>query len=111
MTTENHPESAFEMRTSTCHNRKSLELAYMQPRILIGAALAVMSFMSGTAGAADDPSLDPNTMATLQKMGAYLRSLTAFQVDAVTSDEDVLDDGQKITYTGTTKVLARMPDR
>jgi len=50
-------------------------------------------------------------MAALTNMGGYLRSLTVFQVDAVTSAEDVLEDGQKVQFGGVTKLLARMPDR
>ena len=50
-------------------------------------------------------------MAALQSMGAYLRTLKTFQVEAVTTNEDVLEDGQKIQYTGTVNILAQMPDR
>ena len=49
-------------------------------------------------------------MAALQGMGAYLRTLKSFQVEVATTDEDVLDDGQKIQYAGTTSILARMPN-
>jgi hypothetical protein len=44
-------------------------------------------------------------------MGAYLRTLTAFQVDAVTSEEDVLEDGEKVQYSGVATILAHKPDR
>lgn len=67
--------------------------------------------VAGTAQATDTSDLDPAAVARLQKMGAYLRSLNAFQVDAVTTDEDVLDDGQKVQHSGTTMVLARKPNR
>jgi hypothetical protein len=56
------------------------------------------------------PAVDPGAMAALQSMGAYLRSLKTFQVEVATTDEDVLDDGQKIQYSGTTSILARMPN-
>ena len=55
--------------------------------------------------------LEPAAMAALQGMGAYLRTLKTFQVEAATTDEDVLDDGQKIQYAGVTNILAQMPDR
>lgn len=74
--------------------------------------LAVM--LCGGAGVAHSEQaagLDPGTMAALQKMGAYLRSLKAFQVEATTTDEDVLEDGQKVQYSGVATVLAREPDR
>jgi hypothetical protein len=55
--------------------------------------------------------IEPEAMAALTNMGGYLRSLKSFQVEAVTSTEDVLEDGQKVQFAGVTKVLARMPDR
>jgi hypothetical protein len=48
-------------------------------------------------------------MAALQKMGAYLRSLSAFRVQGVTTDEDVLEDGQKIQYSESVDILASTP--
>jgi hypothetical protein len=61
--------------------------------------------------AAESPAIDPGTMSALQKMGAYLRNLSAYQVIASTTDEDVLEDGQKIQYSGKTTLLTRKPDR
>jgi len=55
--------------------------------------------------------IEPEAMSALTKMGGYLRSLKAFQVEAVTSREDVLEDGQKVQFAGVTRVLARIPDR
>jgi hypothetical protein len=55
--------------------------------------------------------IEPEAMSALTKMGEYLRSLTAFQVEAVTSREDVLEDGQKVQFAGVTRMLARTPDR
>jgi hypothetical protein len=55
--------------------------------------------------------VEPEAMAALKHMGAYLRSLKSFQVDAVTSTEQVLEDGQKVQFSGVTNILARMPDR
>jgi hypothetical protein len=57
------------------------------------------------------PQIEPDAMAALQKMGTYLRSLKAFQVNAVTSNEDVLEDGQKVQFTAVTNLLAQMPNR
>jgi hypothetical protein len=62
------------------------------------------------AGPAKATALEPAAMTALQSMGAYLRTLKAFRVEAATTDEDVLDDGQKVQYAGTTSILARIPD-
>ena len=56
------------------------------------------------------PALEPSAMKALTAMGAYLRSLKAFQVLADTTDESVLDDGQKVQYSGTVTIVARMPN-
>jgi len=73
------------------------------------AALAVAG-AAVPALAQQAPAVEPGAMAALQGMGAYLRTLKSFQVDVATTDEDVLDDGQKIQYSGTTSILARMPN-
>ena len=77
---------------------------------LITLAVIVLIFTS-EGHAQQAATIDPEAMAALQKMGAYLRSLTSFQVKAATTDEDVLDDGQRIQYAGEANILARMPDR
>jgi hypothetical protein len=42
------------------------------------------------------PDIEPEAMAALERMGAYLRSLPAFTVRAHSSTDKVLDSGQKI---------------
>ncbi len=72
----------------------------------------VITFGSWASGRAQGTAqVEPEAMAALQKMGAYLRSLKAIQVDAVTSTEEVLEDGQKVQLAGVTTMIARMPDR
>lgn len=63
------------------------------------------------AAEAPAPDIDPEAMKALTSMGAYLRGLKVFQVEAVTTDEDVLADGQKITYGGVANILAQVPNR
>ena len=73
-----------------------------------------MLFIRGVipAHAADkpNPNIDATALAALQKMGSYLRSLSAFRVQADTTDEDVLEDGQKIQYSGSADILASTPN-
>jgi len=84
----------------------------MKPVAMAVAIVLMATFAWAQAPAeAAKPSLDPAAMAALQGMGAYLRTLKVFQVDVATTDEDVLDDGQKLQYDGVTNILARMPDR
>lgn len=74
----------------------------------IAVALATAA-AAQTAAATPKIALEPAAMTALQGMGAYLRTLKAFQVEAATTDEDVLDDGEKIQYSGVATILAHMP--
>lgn len=55
-------------------------------------------------------SVDPDAMEALSKMGAYLRSLKAFQVDSEVTNDDVLDDGEIITGSSTSTLLSVSPN-
>ena len=55
-------------------------------------------------------TIDPDAMEALNKMGAYLRSLKAFQVDSEVTNDDVLEDGQIITDSKTNTLLAAKPN-
>jgi hypothetical protein len=84
---------------------------------LTQAAIAVaMAAMAGTSAAQQPPAapkstVEPAAMAALESMGAYLRTLKSFQVEAATTNEDVLEDGQKTQYAGTVNIVAQMPVR
>jgi hypothetical protein len=73
--------------------------------------LTVVALGVAVPHAQQSPPIEPEAMAALQKMGGYLRTLKAFQVDAVNSTEDVLQDRQKVKFSGVTNLVARMPDR
>ena len=55
-----------------------------------------MAGMATQARAQTAPTIDPDAIAALNKMGTYLRSLKAFQIRAAITTENVLDDGQKV---------------
>jgi hypothetical protein len=75
---------------------------------LLAALAAVPALVHAQATA---PDVEPEAVAALGKMGAYLRTLDAFQVRAATTREDVLDDGEKVAYSSVTDVLAQRPNR
>jgi hypothetical protein len=56
-------------------------------------------------------AIDRESLAALDKMGAYLRTLKAFQVRSTTSREVVLDDGQKVALDGTVDLLVQYPNK
>jgi hypothetical protein len=87
----------------------------MKQLTMTKAALLAALLIAGGAYAQQPPTappkaVDPDAVKALERMGAYLRTLKAFQIKAATTDEDVLDDGQKIQYDGTVDVLVRVPD-
>jgi len=62
------------------------------------------------ANSQTDSNIDPAAMEALNKMGAYLRGLKAFQVDSEVTNDDVLDDGQIMTDIRTNTLLAVSPN-
>jgi len=68
-------------------------------------------------GAASEPASVSGTgreaeaIAALEKMGAYLRTLTTFAVNGVGSTEEALTTGQTIQYPGSIDLLAVRPNR
>ena len=55
--------------------------------------------------------LDPNALGELKRMGAYLRTLTAFQLKADVVTEDVRTDGQKVQVIRAVDLVAKRPNR
>jgi hypothetical protein len=61
-----------------------------------------------TAAAA---ALDPEAVKALDRMGTYLRTLTAFQIASDTTLDEVLEDGQQIEYGGHVDMIVQRPNR
>ena len=63
------------------------------------------------AQVAPSSSVDPEATAALERMGAYLRTLTAFEVRADTTIDEVdADNGQKLQFGGATTYRVRRPN-
>lgn len=78
--------------------------------VLACAPLAVGAQSAGTGSADGDVAIDQDAMTALNKMGAYLRTLKAFQVQAVITDEEVMLDGEKVQSSSTANLVAERPD-
>jgi hypothetical protein len=79
-----------------------------------GAPVALDEQQLGASGdpiAATGAERDAEAIAALEKMGAFLRTLTTFAVEGVGSTEESLSTGQKIQYPGTIDLLAIRPNR
>ena len=57
------------------------------------------------------PELDRTALAALGRMGAYLRTLQAFQLNADVVTEDVRTDGQKVRILRAVDLVAQRPNR
>jgi len=57
------------------------------------------------------PELDQTALAALERMGAYLRTLEAFQIKADVVTEDVRTDGQKVQIIRSVDLVAKRPNR
>jgi len=53
---------------------------------------------------------DPDAIKALEAMSNYLRTLKAIQVHVATSRDEVLEDGQNVTFSGTVDMLAERPN-
>jgi hypothetical protein len=58
-----------------------------------------------------NPGVDPNVVKALDQMGAYLRTLTAFDVESTNSTDEVLENGQKVQFDGTVQLQVRRPNK
>jgi hypothetical protein len=84
---------------------KSCLLAAALAAALPGAATAQTAGQTSAEKAkaemnAASTALQPEAKAAIERMGTYLRSLTSFEVVAEGYSEEVLDDGEKITFPG-----------
>lgn len=79
--------------------------------------LAVLLLGFGAAGQAQQAAVDPTAavepaaLDALDKMGAYLRTLTSFEVRSEATTDEVLESGQKLQFAGTVHLRVRRPDR
>jgi hypothetical protein len=76
-----------------------------------GGAVVLATLFSAALAAQDKSDIDPDAMKALNQMGAYLRTLKDFQVQAEITTEDVLEDGQKLQYGSVTTLLAQFPSK
>ena len=61
---------------------------------------------------ADTPAtIDTGAVNALKRMGNYLRTLTAFGIDADVTTEEVLRDGQKVQLANNVKLVASRPNK
>lgn len=73
-------------------------------------AAAAKAKPAPAAPAADASDIEPEAVTALQRMSAYLGTLSAFELKNETSLELVRDDGQKIEVDGTSHYVVQRPN-
>jgi hypothetical protein len=111
-----HPE----VQTRSLHQTKSTTkwgsakgiLRLLLPVVIAGAILCppIKSPVLANNGY-QEPAIDPDAMDALNKMGAYLRTVKAFQVKAEVTTDHVLDDGQTIQVSTKVDIVTERPSR
>jgi hypothetical protein len=89
----------------------AMNAGFVLRRTLSAVCLAAMATHAQAQQPAATSPVEPEAIAALNSMGNYLRTLKAFQVEAVTTDEDVLENGMKIQHTGEATILVQMPNK
>lgn len=92
------------------NSRRRLAVPALAYAGMVASALLFPPLARGQADPAE-PAVDPAATAALERMGAYLRTVQAFQVEAATEREDVLENGLKVQLNGATSIVVRKPDR
>jgi len=79
--------------------------------VALNLAFADAGAAQNAAGSTEAPVVEPEALAALNRMGAALRALNAMTLDAQTTNESVLETGQKLQFAGTVHIVAQRPDK
>lgn len=91
--------------------RLAVSIAFVGLLLCAPAKSHALKKSPAQADAKDASSIDPAAIDALNKLGAYLRTLKAFQVKADITSDDVLDSGQTIQWSKKVDLLAVRPNR
>jgi hypothetical protein len=79
--------------------------------VLLLCLTAMSGFGHEREVASANPKIDQRATDALRRMGAQLRALKSFEVNAQTLRDEVLDDGETVQVSGVVDYLVRVPDR
>jgi hypothetical protein len=85
----------------------------MQKRLFCSVLLlSVTLSLSGQDKTAQKKAdIDPGAMAALDKMGAYLRTINVFRVEAAQTTDEVMENGQTVQSSRVIDLVAAKPNR
>ena len=83
-------------------------------RAAVGSAILLLLALGGAAAQEGDskpaPAIEPGVIEALDKMGAYLRTINNFAVQAEATIDEVLESGQKLQFDSTINIRAERPE-
>jgi hypothetical protein len=93
----------------------ALAAGALLPLLAVNGAAWAQQPAAPAAAAAPAPDaaaiINAKAVERLNAMGAHLRSLKAFTVNADVTTEEVLDSGQKVENANSVEIAARLPDK
>jgi len=78
---------------------------------IVASFLLLAAVGAGAEEEKQAPAIDPEAVAAVERMGDFLKTLTAYSVHAETTTDEVLVAGPKVQYGGAIEATVRMPDR
>src|SRR5581483_9614028 len=87
--------------------------AWRRAGLFSGIFLTAAAVGGGSTARADAkrPLVDPQAIAALDRMGAFLRAQNSMKVTAEMTTDEVLDNGQKVQRQGVATLEVSRPDR
>ena len=83
-------------------------------RAAVGSGILLLLALGGAAAQEGDsktaPAIEPGVIEALDKMGAYLRTINNFAVQAEATIDEVLESGQKVQFESTISIRAKRPE-
>lgn len=92
------------------HSNSFVRLGLIMAFAVTPMSPALAATSSPTAQGPAPSVVDPYAVEALEKMGAYLRTLSSFEIKADTQTDSVLDNDQRIELDGTTSYKVRRPN-
>jgi hypothetical protein len=77
---------------------------------LLPQATSAAATQKSSPAATAEPKVEPESLKALERMGTYLRTLGAFELKSDTTEDAVLDNGQKVKFAGTVDYKVRRPN-
>jgi len=83
----------------------------LRSKTVAGSLFAVLILIPYCLAAADQPSIEAEADGLLKKMSAYLATLDVFTVLIESTQEELLDSGQKLMFTLQSEITIKRPDK